>query len=103
MSEIAVIGAGAWGTALSIVLGKKGTHQVRLWAYEQQVCQSIQTRRTNELFLPEQSVSDSVRVINSFEEALRRALIVVSVMPLHHCRMLLLQFLLFITVEIHFF
>jgi glycerol-3-phosphate dehydrogenase (NAD(P)+) len=32
MSRIAVIGAGAWGTALSIVLGRKGIHDVRLWA-----------------------------------------------------------------------
>ncbi len=102
MSEIAVIGAGAWGTALSIVLGKKGTHQVRLWAYEQQVCQSIQTRRTNELFLPEQPVPDSVRVTNSFEEALRGAMIVVSVMPSHHCRALFRQMLPFITADMLF-
>jgi glycerol-3-phosphate dehydrogenase (NAD(P)+) len=31
MSEIAILGAGAWGTALSIVLGRKGSHRVRLW------------------------------------------------------------------------
>jgi glycerol-3-phosphate dehydrogenase (NAD(P)+) len=37
MSKIAVIGAGAWGTALSIVLGRKSTHDVRLWAYEPEV------------------------------------------------------------------
>ena len=41
MSEIAVIGAGAWGTSLSIVLGRKGTHRVRLWAHEKEVRDSI--------------------------------------------------------------
>ena len=30
MSEIAIIGAGAWGTSLSIVLGRKSTHRIRL-------------------------------------------------------------------------
>ena len=42
MSEIAVVGAGAWGTRLSIVLGRKGTHRVRLWAHEKEVRDSIQ-------------------------------------------------------------
>ena len=45
MSEIAVIGAGAWGTALSIVLGRKGTHRVKLWAFEKEVRESILARR----------------------------------------------------------
>ena len=30
MSDIAVIGGGAWGTGIAIVLGRKGTHRVRL-------------------------------------------------------------------------
>ena len=37
MSRIAIIGAGAWGTSLSIVLGRTARHQVRLWAYEKDV------------------------------------------------------------------
>ena len=43
--KIAVIGAGAWGTGLAIVLGRKGTHQVRLWAYENDVRESIVASR----------------------------------------------------------
>jgi len=88
MSEIAIIGAGAWGTALSIVLGRKRTHQVRLWAHEEEVCDSIASRRVNELFLPEYSVPDTVRCANALEEVLQGADIVVSVMPSHHCRRL---------------
>src|SRR5207244_5532032 len=85
MSEIAIIGAGAWGTALSIVLGRKRTHQVRLWAHEEEVCDSIASRRVNELFLPEYSVPDTVRCANALEEVLQGADIVVRVMPSHHC------------------
>ncbi len=48
MSEIAVIGAGAWGTSLSIVLGRKGTHRVRLWAHEKEVRESIASHRNND-------------------------------------------------------
>lgn len=86
MSEIAVIGAGAWGTAISIVLGRKQTHRVRLWAHEREVCESISARRVNEMFLPGQRVPEAVIPTNSIEEALRGAQIVVSVMPSHHTR-----------------
>ena len=60
MSRIAVIGAGAWGTGLSIVLGRGGNHEVRLWAHEKEVRDSISNRRVNELFLPGQSIPASV-------------------------------------------
>ncbi len=57
MSEIAIIGAGAWGTALAIALGRKGTHRVRLWAHEPEVRDSINQRHSNDLFLPGHSHS----------------------------------------------
>lgn len=91
MSEIAVIGAGAWGTAISIVLGRKGSHNVRLWAHEREVRESIAARRTNELFLPEHAIPETVLCTNSVEEALQNASIVVSVMPSHHTRRLFRQ------------
>jgi len=86
VSEIAVIGAGAWGTAISIVLGRKQTHRVRLWAHEPEVCESIRLRRVNDLFLPGDAIPEAVHATNSFEEALLGAEIVVSVMPSHHTR-----------------
>ncbi len=86
MSEIAIIGAGAWGTAISIVLGRKRTHNVRLWAHEPEVRDSIDARRVNELFLPGEIIPESVRCTNSFADALHGAEIVVSVMPSHHTR-----------------
>ena len=86
MSEIAVIGAGAWGTAISIVLGRKRVHNVRLWAHETEVRDSITARHVNELFLPGMPIPESVCCTNSFAEALGGAAIVVSVMPSHHTR-----------------
>jgi glycerol-3-phosphate dehydrogenase (NAD(P)+) len=88
MSRIAVVGAGAWGTALSIVLGRKGTHDVRLWAYEKEVCDSAHTRRVNELFLPGHEIPSAVKVSSRFDDVLHGAEIVVSVMPSSHCRRL---------------
>jgi glycerol-3-phosphate dehydrogenase (NAD(P)+) len=91
MSQIAIIGAGAWGTALSIVLGRKQRHGVRLWAFEKEVRQSIEARRTNALFLPGQTIPESVEVTDKLAEAVSGAEIVVSVMPSQHCRRLFEQ------------
>jgi glycerol-3-phosphate dehydrogenase (NAD(P)+) len=88
MSEITIIGAGAWGTALSIVLGRKQTHQVRLWAHEKEVCESIARQRLNEKFLPDQLIPACVTPCNDLAEALEGTSIVVSVMPSQHCRRL---------------
>ncbi|HTV64040.1 MAG TPA: NAD(P)H-dependent glycerol-3-phosphate dehydrogenase [Bryocella sp.] len=86
MSEIAVIGAGAWGTAISIVLGRKQTHRVRLWAHEPEVRASIEACRINQLFLPDRPIPECVRCTNVLADALEGAQIVVSVMPSHHTR-----------------
>jgi glycerol-3-phosphate dehydrogenase (NAD(P)+) len=86
MSKIAVIGAGAWGTAIAIVLGRRGGHDVRLWAHETEVCESINAHHVNELFLPGCPVPNTVVATNNFADALRNAEVVVSVMPSHHTR-----------------
>lgn len=88
MNRIAVVGAGAWGTALSIVLARGGRHHVRLWAHEREVCDSIQARRTNDLFLAGIPIPDGVEATNSLAHALQDSSFVVAVMPSHHARAL---------------
>ncbi|HVN67129.1 MAG TPA: NAD(P)H-dependent glycerol-3-phosphate dehydrogenase, partial [Candidatus Sulfotelmatobacter sp.] len=51
MSRVAVIGAGAWGTTLSILLAENG-HAVTLWAYEADLVQQMKEGRENARFLP---------------------------------------------------
>lgn len=91
MSEIAVIGAGAWGTALSIVLGRKGTHRVNLWVYEEELCERMGERRENETFLRGQKIPESVIPTSDLARTVSAANIVVSVMPSQHCRKLFEQ------------
>jgi glycerol-3-phosphate dehydrogenase (NAD(P)+) len=102
VSEIAVIGAGAWGTALSIALARKGSHHVRLWAYEPEVRDSIAQRRINELFLPDYKIPDSVVATNDMAAALKGASIVAVVVPSHHCRRIVQQMLPHIAPEMLF-
>jgi glycerol-3-phosphate dehydrogenase (NAD(P)+) len=86
MSRIAVIGAGAWGTALAIVLGRKASHQISLWANEPEVCEAIVRHRVNHVFLPGFRLPPNIAATNNLETALAEANIVVSVMPSQHCR-----------------
>ena len=86
MSRIAVIGAGAWGTALASVVGRRGDHEVRLWALEKEVIESIKGSHTNELFLPGCALPACIQATHDFKDAISGAEIVVSVMPSHHCR-----------------
>jgi glycerol-3-phosphate dehydrogenase (NAD(P)+) len=91
VSEIAIIGAGAWGTALSIVLARTGNHQVRLWVHEKEVYGTIAQERENEKFLPGQKIPAGVIPCHELEKALDGAAIVVGVMPSQHCRRLFEQ------------
>ena len=88
MSRIAIIGAGAWGTALAIILGRQDSHAIQLWAHEAEVCESIKSLRMNELFLPGQTVPPRVTATMSLKDAIKDAEIVISAMPSQHCRSL---------------
>jgi glycerol-3-phosphate dehydrogenase (NAD(P)+) len=99
MSEIAIIGAGAWGTGLAIALGRKGTHRVRLWAHEKDVRDSINQRHSNDFFLPGHTIPDSVTATGHYQEAVRGAEIVVSVMPSHYCRRVFEEMWVYLTPE----
>lgn len=86
MTDIAVIGAGAWGTALSIALSRKPANRIQLWAYEQEVVESIRERRENTLFLAGATLPENILATQSLEEAVAGAEIVLGVMPSHHAR-----------------
>ncbi len=99
MSRIAILGAGAWGTALSIALTRKNQHAVRLWAFEREVRESIAGRQENSLYLPGLKIPEGVAVTNDYSEALENAQIVVSVMPSNHCRSVFEEILPYLTPQ----
>ncbi|MGH9532782.1 MAG: NAD(P)H-dependent glycerol-3-phosphate dehydrogenase, partial [Terriglobales bacterium] len=91
MSPVAIVGAGAWGTALAIARARKDGSEVRLWAFETEVCDSINQRHVNELYLPGMPIPESVRATSSLSEAVTVAEIVVSAMPSPHVRRVFTQ------------
>ena len=52
MSRIAVLGAGAWGTAIALSLSRRGGHNITLWSHSVEEARQISDARENILFLP---------------------------------------------------
>jgi len=81
-STIAIIGAGGWGTALSIAMARK-ERNVRLWAYEPYLVETMIATRENPLYLPGARIPESVLISNSIKEVLSPASIVILAVPSH--------------------
>jgi len=82
MKRISIIGAGNWGTALAITLAQKG-HEIKIWAFEREVAESIRLRHENELYLPGIKIPLSVSASADLGSSLSGAEIVLMVVPSH--------------------
>jgi glycerol-3-phosphate dehydrogenase (NAD(P)+) len=85
--NLAIIGAGSWGTALAIVLGPR-FDRIRLWAYETDLAARMRENRTNDVYLPGFPLPKHLEATSDLSTALEGADIVLSVMPSHHVRAL---------------
>jgi glycerol-3-phosphate dehydrogenase (NAD(P)+) len=92
VKRLAIIGGGAWGTALAIVLAPR-FEQVRLWVYEDDVAQRLQAERVNDTYLPGFQVPANVSVSSDLRISVEAAEVVLSVMPSHHVRRVYTQML----------
>jgi glycerol-3-phosphate dehydrogenase (NAD(P)+) len=85
MTRIGVLGAGSWGTTLADLLARKG-HEVRLWAYEAEVVDSINRAHVNELFLAGRPLDPRLVACADPFEAVEGAPLVLSAAPSHVVR-----------------
>ena len=83
--SISVIGAGSWGTALSILLANNG-YKVNLWVYEKTLCDKIKDTRENNIFLPGFNLSKNIYPTNSLNEAIGTNKIILLVIPTNFVR-----------------
>jgi glycerol-3-phosphate dehydrogenase (NAD(P)+) len=85
MTNVAVLGAGAWGTALAKVLADKQNPTV-LWSHRREVSDHINEHHVNTRYLPTAELPPTLRATFDLEEALRGAELVVVVIPSHGLR-----------------
>jgi glycerol-3-phosphate dehydrogenase (NAD(P)+) len=77
--KVAVVGAGAWGTALAGLLAKRG-HDVTMWSFEQEVADAINQRHVNP-YLDDAELPASLRATSDMQVAVSGASLVLSVSP----------------------
>ncbi|ARK30295.1 NAD(P)H-dependent glycerol-3-phosphate dehydrogenase [Halalkalibacter krulwichiae] len=80
MNNIAVIGAGSWGTALSIVLADND-YNVNLWARRAEQVNEINQQQTNSKYLPNITLSKNIKAFTDLSNALENTEVVVLVVP----------------------
>ncbi|MEY3882823.1 MAG: hypothetical protein RIS87_1397 [Pseudomonadota bacterium] len=79
MAKIAVLGAGAWGTALAMNISQR--HQVSLWARNAGHVSGMRKARANPLYLGDFKFNDNLQVDDDLQTALSGADLILSVVP----------------------
>lgn len=82
---IAVIGAGSWGTALSLLLAGKG-YQVDLWVHDRDLCDVLNRERENRVYLPGFQLPNNIHCSHSLREVVTNKKIILVVVPTHVLR-----------------
>ena len=85
MKNIAIIGAGSYGTALALVAARRG-HRVKLWAHDPEVAAMLKTQRHTHVYLPGFELPENIQPTHDLHDALQEAAFVVTAIPSHVCR-----------------
>ena len=79
MAALAVLGAGAWGTAFAAAMAAR--HRVSLWARDAEQAKAIAAARRNQRYLPEIALADSLQVGSDLEKSLLNAELLIAATP----------------------
>jgi len=85
IKNIAVIGAGSWGTALAVTLSDKG-HKVKIWDLNGEHLEECRKNRENVRFLPGVKFGDNLTTASTPEETIKDADVVLFSAPAQHFR-----------------
>lgn len=83
--DIAVVGAGSYGSCLAMLFGRAG-HRVSLWARNAETAQAMQESREAQAYLPGHKLPDSVTVTADLQTAVKGKRFIVGVTPSHGIR-----------------
>ena len=80
MANVSVIGAGSWGTALSLLLSGNG-HKVTLWSIMEQEVKMLNEKREHLDKLPGVKLPEEMKITTDLEESIRGAELLVLAVP----------------------
>jgi glycerol-3-phosphate dehydrogenase (NAD(P)+) len=87
---LAVLGAGAWGTALAVHLARKG-HRIRLWDHQSERAATLEQDRENKRYLPGIALPQALSATSDLSDAVSGVQAVLVVVPSHAFRSVLQQ------------
>lgn len=85
-TRITILGAGAMGTACSVLLSEHAGQQVTLWGHNPQHMEELAARRENRRLLPGVPIPDGVEITSSIATAASRAELFVAAIPTKYLR-----------------
>ncbi|MDA3864610.1 MAG: NAD(P)-dependent glycerol-3-phosphate dehydrogenase [Deltaproteobacteria bacterium] len=85
MKSVSVLGAGAWGTAISQLAAFAG-YEVRIWAYEKEVIDSINKDHENKIYLPGFVLDKKIRAFQDINQVVAASQLVFNVVPVQFIR-----------------
>ncbi|MCE1187687.1 MAG: NAD(P)H-dependent glycerol-3-phosphate dehydrogenase [Ignavibacteria bacterium] len=88
--KTAVLGAGAWGTTLAIILAQNG-HDVTLWEYQSDYAEQVSASRENTIYLPGVTIPPGVEITNNLEKACTHKDLIVLAIPTQFTRSIISQ------------
>ena len=80
MKKITVVGAGSWGTTLSMILGENG-YDVRLWSRRRELADNINSRKENTQYLSGIKIPRKVVAEHSLKKSLDGSEIIIAAVP----------------------
>lgn len=83
--NITVLGAGSWGTALAMLLGRNN-HNVKLWSHNPEHASAMQNSRENNRYLPNLTFPDTLNIVTDLESTLKETNNILIVVPSHAFR-----------------
>lgn len=86
MSRIAILGAGAWGTALTLALSRRGGHDLVLWSHSAALADQLREHGENLPYLPGFTLPSDIEVTSDLPAAIFEADLLLCVTPSQHLR-----------------
>lgn len=90
-STFAIIGSGAWGTTIAILLARNPSHRVRLWSYRPEVTRQLRECRQNAPLLPGITIPEAVELFDDIHAAVRETDLCIVAVPTVYLRATLTQ------------
>lgn len=80
MAKVGILGAGSWGTALSLLLYNNG-HEITVWSIDKAEVEMLQKEREHKSKLPGVSIPQEILITNDLEEGMREKDFLVLAVP----------------------